>query len=313
MRHPLHRLATGLLVVVAGLGLGCVSVVPYDAVRAATPADDLVVVDGQTVHVVDRGSGEPVVFLHGFGASAWSWRGVTEKLGSDFRTVAVDLSGFGWTERPRDPDRYTREAQIALVLGVADELGLDRFHLVGHSYGGSLAQALAVQHPERLRSLVLVDAAKPDYAQLRRTPLASLLPLDILFLRTFGLRLSTVRRALEGSVFDDSLVTPNLVRGYRDRLAVEGAGRAYWGLTRPRPDRLGPLQPVDLADITAPTLVVWGARDELISVDDARARAERIPDHRFVVFDRVGHLPLEEAPERLATELRAFFRALPTD
>lgn len=234
-------------------------------------------------------------------------------MGDGYRTVAIELSGFGWTERLRDPDRYTREAQIDLVLGVADELGLDRFHLVGHSYGGSIAQTLAVQHPERLRSLVLVDAAKPDYPELRRSPWAAVLPLDILFLRTFALRLGTVRRAFEGSVVDDSLVTPELVRGYRDRLAVEGAGRAYWGLTRPRPERLGPLEPVDLAEIAVPTLVVWGAEDELIPMDDARERAERIPDSRFVVLDAVGHLRPEEAPERLAAEMRSFFAALPTN
>jgi pimeloyl-ACP methyl ester carboxylesterase len=279
-------------------------------VRAAIPADELVEIGDQTVHVVNRGAGEPVVFLHGFGASGWSWRGVTEELGPGFRTVAIDLSGFGWTERPRDPDRYTREAQIALVLGVADALGLDRFHLVGHSYGGSLAQTLGAQHPERLRSLVLVNAARPAYAEDRRTPLASLLPLDVLFLRTFGLRPAAVRRALEASMVDDSLVTPELVRGYRDRLTVEGTGRAYWGLTRPRPDRLGSLAPVDLAEISAPTLVVWGAEDELISVDDARERAAQIPNSRFVVLDGVGHLPPEEAPARLATELQQFLTSL---
>lgn len=299
----------GLVLLTAALVTGCVSLRTLPAARSSLQEGSLLSVAGETVHVVDRGEGEAVVLLHGFGASSWSWRGVTPRLsgeaggGGGYRTVAIDLFGFGLTERTQRLDAYTQEGQIAMVLGVMDELGIERAHLVGHSYGGALAQTLAVRHPERLRSLVLVDAAKPAYPEDRRSKLAALRPLTSLLVRTLGLRPSSVRRGLEGSVADDFLITDELVRGYQQRLAVRGAGRAYQGLTRPRSEAASP---VDISDTTVPTLVVWGEEDTLISVDDARQRSRDIPGARFVALPGIGHLPMEEAPERLAEEIRSF-------
>lgn len=273
------------------------------------PDDEIVTVDGERIHVLDRGEGPAVVLLHGFGASAWSWRDVTPSLAeAGYRTVAVDLFGFGWTERTERLGAYTRQGQIELVLGVMDELGIERAHLVGHSYGGAIAQALAVQYPERLHSLVLVNAARADYPIARRKAVGGIGPLNTLFLRTLGLSMGSVRSALENSVADDSVVTDEMVRAYRDRLAIRGAGRAYTGLTRPGLDNGPP--PVDLADIKEPTLVVWGEEDTLIPVDPARERVQEIPNARFIALPNVGHLPMEEAPARLAQEIKSFLDEL---
>ena len=75
--------------------------------------------------------------------------------------VAIDLSGFGYTQRPAARASYTREAQAQLVLGTLDALGIDRAHIVGHSYGGGITLYLASQHPERFRTMVLVDSSAP--------------------------------------------------------------------------------------------------------------------------------------------------------
>lgn len=299
--HPRHVLAalSATLVSLAG----CVAVTPYPQVRARVPAADLVEVRGRSVHAPQRGAGEPVVLLHGFGASAWSWREVVARLAPSYLTVAVDLNGFGWSERPEAASAYLREGQVDTVIAVMDALGLDSAHVVGHSYGGSIAQTLAVSHPTRVRSLVLVDTARADYPETRRSPLAALRALDTLFVRTFALRPRQVRRALERSIADDSLVTTDLVAGYLARLAVEGAGRAFWGLTRPRRGQPPAVEP---EGISAPTLVVWGEEDSLIPVEGARERARRIPRSRFVTLPAVGHLPMEEAPERLSELILAF-------
>lgn len=311
LRFPPPFLLLPLLIAASLASAGCVALTPYEQARAGVPADRFVEADGQTVYVVDRpaaaavasaGDAEAVVFLHGFGASSYSWREVTDRL-PDYRTVALDLRGFGYTERPPGIEPYTRDGQIELVLGVMDRLGIDRPHVVGHSYGGALAAALAVHHPERVLSLTLVDAAHPDYPQLRRTRLAAVRPLTELFVLVRALRPALIRRALEHSIADDSLVTPALVDAYLDRLKIENAPRAYYGITAPAPE---PERGVDLAEVSVPTLTVWGEEDLLIPVEEGRAASSVIPCHRFVDLPGVGHMPMEESPEALAHHLRTF-------
>ena len=291
---------------------GCVSLTPYEEVRAEVPPENLIQAAGQTVYVEDRaprpgvdgaaGDAETVVFLHGFGASSYSWREVVEGL-PGYRTVALDLRGFGYTERPPGIEPYTRDGQIDLVLAVMDELGIERAHLVGHSYGGALAAALAVLHPDRVRSLTLVDAAHPEYPQRRRTKLAAVKPLTELFVRVRAFEPRMVRRALERSIADDSMVTDELVDAYLERLKVENAPRAYYGITAPAPD---PERSVALEDVELPTLVLWGEEDTLITLGDGRKAADEIPCHRFVAVPGAGHLPMEEKPGELAAALRGF-------
>src|SRR5206468_1124100 len=104
-------------------------------------------------------------------ASTYSWRKVIPALSASHWVIAIDLNGFGYTERPKDPASYTREGQAALILAVMDALGIDRAHVVGHSYGGGLSLFLASTHPERFRTLILVDSSAPTYPDDRRSRL----------------------------------------------------------------------------------------------------------------------------------------------
>jgi pimeloyl-ACP methyl ester carboxylesterase len=292
VRNPLSL--TFLLAPAALLALaGCVSLRSFDAVRRELPADQLVKVGDQLVHVEQAGTGEAVVLLHGFGASAYSWRRVMPGLAAAHRVVAIDLNGFGYTERPKARARYTREAQAKLVLDTLDVLGIARAHFVGHSYGGGLTLYLAQTHPERFRTMVLVDSSAPTYANDRRSRAAAFRPLTGFFVRTVALRRSMVRKGLLHSFYDDRLVTPELVEAYYDRLVIEGATDAFYGLTAPAPAG----EPVVLEKIAVPTLVVWGAHDELIAPEVGRRAAARLPHAEFVLFAGSGHLPMEEEPE----------------
>jgi pimeloyl-ACP methyl ester carboxylesterase len=282
---------------------GCASYRPFADVRREVPPSQFVRVGSQLVHVEQAGQGEPVVLLHGFGASTYSWRKVIPAISAKRRVLAIDLNGFGYTERPKDLASYTREGQAALILGVMDALGIDRAHIVGHSYGGGLSLFLASTHPERFRTLVLVDSSAPTYPDDRRSRLASSRPFANLFLRTVALRPAMVRRSLKASVFDDSLITPELVQAYLDRVRIEGAEDAFYGLTVPR--RVPGLRVV-LDQIRVPTLAVWGAEDHLISLDTGRRSVARIPGSELVVIENCGHLPMEEKPEELLGALLPF-------
>ncbi len=290
------------LTLLALLLSGCVPLRSFDEVRRAAPAGEFVRVGGQFVHVEQAGTGEPVVLLHGFGASAYSWRKVIPALAEGHRVVAIDLNGFGYTQRPRSRESYTREGQAKLVLDTMDALGIARAHIIGHSYGGGITLYLASRHPERFRSMVLVDSSAPTYANDRRSRAAALRPLDTLFVRAVALRPSAVRKALLRSFWDPSKVTPELVQAYFDRVAVEGVGYAFYGLTAPAP----PGPPVVLETIEVPTLAVWGAHDELISPETGRRAAARLPHSEFVLIGDCGHLPMEEQPEALLRAVLPF-------
>jgi pimeloyl-ACP methyl ester carboxylesterase len=276
--------------------LGCASVRPFSEIRSTVPEDRFLKIGDQLVHIEQAGRGEPVILLHGFGASTYSWRNVMPALAAAFHVIAIDLNGFGYTQRPRSFESYTREGQAGLVLRVMDALGFGSAHVVGHSYGGGLSLFIASRYPQRVRSLVLVDSSAPTYADDRRSRAASVKPLLGLYLRSFVLRPNTVRRALLHSFHDDSLVTPELVREYYERLRVEGVVDAYHGLTAPARTAS---EPVELEKIRMPALVVWGAEDLLITAEAGRRAAARMPSSEFVLMEGVGHVPMEEKPEEL--------------
>jgi pimeloyl-ACP methyl ester carboxylesterase len=276
---------------------------PYAEVAAGLPPENLVEVLGRQVHVVDRGAGDPLVLLHGFGASTVIWDAVIPELARSRRVVAIDLNGFGWTERPRDPEAYTLAGQERLVLGVADALELDRFDLAGHSYGGAISIFLASRHPDRVRSLVLVDSAMPAYGTLRRRDRFANRRLAGIYVRTVGLTRRRVRSGLKAAYADDSKVTPALIDAYLERLRIEGVEDAFYGLTAPTG---APPDQVDLATLAMPALLVWGSEDELTPAADGRAAASRMPDATFVELPECGHSPMEECPAAFVAAVEPF-------
>ena len=309
--RPLLRLATplaALAILAAGALGGCVSMQPWSAVRASLPQGDLLDVAGAAVHVEQSGAGEPVVLLHGFGESTYSWRLVAPELATRYRVIAVDLNGFGYTERRRDPAAYTIDGQMRLVLGVLDRLGVGSAHFVGHSYGGGLTLWIAAHHPERVRSMALLDSTLPRYSATRRSRSANLRPLTYVYLRTVAMRPGYIQKSLRAAYGDDALATPELARAYLDRLRIEGVDDAYYGLMAkngvPAPE-------VDLAAIRVPALLVWGRDDELTPLANGERIAAGLPAARLAVIPDCGHSPMEERPRELLAEVLPFFAAQP--
>lgn len=284
--------------------LGCTPLRPYAEIRTQVPGE-LIDVSGVEVHVETAGAGEPVVLVHGFGGSTYSWRYLMPELAKTHRVVAIDLFGFGYTRRPEGLRFYTRESQVQLILEVMDALEIEKAHLVGHSYGGGLSASLAAWNPDRVLSLTLVDSTAPNWAKARRKNFAELAPLTYTFVRGLALQRKMVRKALLRSYFDDSQVTEETVEAYLARLRIEGAARAYRGLTVPlEPGADG--EDVHFTDLQLPVLVVWGEEDSLIDIEHGRVAAEEMPLSRFVSLAEAGHSPMEEQPEALLQAIRPF-------
>jgi pimeloyl-ACP methyl ester carboxylesterase len=276
---------------------------PFSEVRAGLPDEKFAAVDGRELYVEQAGAGEPVLLLHGFCCSSFSWRHVLPGLAERFRVIAPDLPGFGFSERPADPGAYGFPGLEDAVLGLLDRLGVATCHLVGHSFGGALALWLTERHPGRVRSLTLVATALPELTVEKRQGWARFRLLNHLLLRSRLLHPSLVRKALMASWHDAGRVTPELVAAYRERLLVEGLEDAYFGFLAPIDE---PPPAVDLEAIEAPVLIVWGDDDRVIPLERATAHLPRLRRSRLIVLDRCGHLPMEERPEALLRELLPF-------
>lgn len=313
-----------LTLIVFGLLALSVAVLPLilpipelDTVPARQLAGDegaFVTVDGLEVFYEEAGSGgTPLLLLHGFGASTFSWREVLAPLGAERRTVAFDRPAFGLTERPAVPpgatgleNPYTPEAQVALTVGLLDALGLERAVLVGNSSGGTLALQVALAHPERVAGLVLVGAAvyegggAPAWVRpLLHTPQMN--RLGPLIMRQFGEGpgLEFLRR----SYADPECVTEEVIAGYRRPLRADGWDVALWELTKA--SRTPDLAP-RLGEVRVPTLVVSGAADAIVPPEQSQRLAQEIPGAELALLEGCGHLPQEECPEAFVAAVTAW-------
>src|SRR5437016_955867 len=133
--------------------------VVFDEVRTSVPNSQysrFAEIDGVRVHYQEKGAGTPLVLIHGFASSVFSWKDVFEPLSKNFRVIAVDLKGFGFSGKP-DGD-YTRRAQATLVAHLLDYLKIDKAWLCGNSMDGDVSLNLAVQNPKRVNGLIRIDS-----------------------------------------------------------------------------------------------------------------------------------------------------------
>jgi pimeloyl-ACP methyl ester carboxylesterase len=132
-------------------------------------------VRGVRLHVAEAGEGPPLVLLHGWPQHWWCWRRVIPKLASSYRLIVPDLRGWGWSEAP--PGDYAKATFAADVLALLDSEGLDRVRLIGHDWGGYVAFLLALEHPERVERLLVLDVTPPWSQRSAPRPRHAALPL----------------------------------------------------------------------------------------------------------------------------------------
>ena len=250
-------------------------------------------VAGVATNVHVAGDGDPVLLLHGSGpgVSAWAnWRLTIPVLARRFRVIAPDIVGFGFTDRPEQVT-YDLDTWTSHALGVLDTLGIERAHVVGNSFGGSLALSLAIRHPDRVGRLVLMGSVGVPFAI---TP-----GLDAVW----GYEPSV--EAMEGLLHlfahDRSLIGPDLARLRYEASVRPGVQEAYREMfPAPRQRALDALthRVEEIAGITAPTLIVHGRDDQVIPLQNAVDLLALIDDAQLHVFGRCGHwTQLEHAAE----------------
>ncbi|MAU61119.1 alpha/beta hydrolase [Parvibaculum sp.] len=307
---------TATLILLA-LAVIVISVVQFDVPREqlvgkyATGASQFVTLpSGASAHVRDEGNpqGPVLVLIHGSNASLHTWEPWVAELDTTYRIISMDLPGHGLTGRVPGDD-YSREGMATFLDELMSTLKVERFSVAGNSMGGGVAALYTLEHPDRVSSLILVDAAGiPVERDEDDVPLAfrvASMPVVSSVMR-YVLPRSMVEEGLRKVFVDQSKVTEEMVSRYFDLALHEGnreATRIRFSAYAARNEEAFAAR---LGDIEVPTLVMWGDKDGLIPVSAAYEFKKRIPQAELVIFENVGHVPMEEVPEESAASVRAF-------
>lgn len=263
---------------------------------------DMVNVAGTRLHVRDSGpaAAPAVLMLHGFGASLHTWEPLAQGLQAGFRVIRIDLPGSGLSP-PDATGVYSDDRTIDILLALMASRGIHRATLIGHSIGGRIAWTFAARHPEKMQKLVLISPdgfASPGFEYGKQPDVSWLLQA-----MRFVLPKSLLLMSLKPAYANPAVLTGPLADRYHDLMRAPGARQAL--LDRMAQTVLVNPTPL-LQKITAPTLLVWGAKDAMIPVANAADYQAAMPSAQRVVLPGVGHLPQEEAPGPTLAAVLAF-------
>ena len=281
---------------------------------------------GVTLNVQTGGpaDAEAIVFLHGFPESHRTWRAIVSDLASDFRVIAPDQRGFGESDRPDGVESYRTDRILEDLIALADSLGLDRFTLVGHDWGGAVAWLAALRRPDRIARLVIVNAPHPlvfqksliddpaqraasQYMNAFRDPAMeqgiAAMGLETFFAKSFSAHVDLAAiPAEEKEAYLRNWSRPGaltaMLNWYRaSEILVPRVGEAAeapaW--TRSPFPRL-----------SVPTLVVWGLKDKALLPVQLDGLHALIDDLRLVAVADAGHFVPWEQPEPVIAAIRDF-------
>jgi pimeloyl-ACP methyl ester carboxylesterase len=271
--------------------------------KYANEASRHINIQGTSVHYRDEGQGPPLLLLHGTGASLHTWDRWTEILQPYFRIVRLDLPGFGLTGPDANRD-YTISHYVDVVQAFTQALELPRFHLAGNSLGGEIAWNYALEHPQQVDRLILIDAAGHPESSRKDVPLVfrlARLPLINRLLTRITPR-SIHRRSIVDVYGDPNKINDALIDRYFELSLRPGNRQAF--VDRVRVITSSP--ETDPGMITQPTLVMWGAKDRWIPLADGEAFARDIPGAELRVYPNAGHVPMEEIPDKTAAAAHEF-------
>lgn len=264
---------------------------------AQSPVGQEKVIDvlGQRIHYVEAGSGPAVVLLHGLGADATTWLPTLPALALQVHVYALDQLGFGQSDKPMIP--YRIGTLVDFLAGFLDQIGIEKATLVGNSLGGWTAAAFTLAHPERVDKLVLVGAAGLA-PRLWNGPTWDRAWLEQLNPST----LAGYRQLLDRMFYHQQLLTDDVItQQFARKLKINDGYTISRFLESFERDE--DLLDERLKTLKAPTLVLWGAEDELVPLGSGKALATFIPGAQLIILDHCGHLPQNDCPE-------AFNRAL---
>jgi pimeloyl-ACP methyl ester carboxylesterase len=262
--------------------------------RYVSSSSKMIDVDDLKVHYQDTGPHDaPVLLLlHGFGSSLQTWDDWSAKLDKKYRVIRLDLPGFGLTGASPDHD-YSEESDVVFLTHFSNKLGLDKFSVIGHSMGGKMAWSLAASQVEPVQALVLMAPdGFPEAKDIGTKPYEA--PAIMGFIKYFLPRY-LVRKSIEPAFADAHALNDALVNRYYHMLRAPGVRSAILE----RGNQTIYTDPVArLKKIEAPTLLIWGEKDQMIPKSNAQKYSSVLLNSTTVFVPNLGHLLQEEQPEK---------------
>jgi pimeloyl-ACP methyl ester carboxylesterase len=251
------------------------------------------------LHYKIYGAGDPVLCIHGFGASVFSWHNFVDPLSRNYQLILIDLKGFGNSPKPPD-SHYSTKDHVDLICKFIVDHDLKNLTLVGNSFGGALSLWLSMmlleKQPGRLRSLILIDAGAykqyiPFYVKLIGVPIVGAAAVYLIPARCMA------KSVLKLAYYDPEKITPDQIAAYAAPLAAPGGKHALLETGKqiipPNIDELT----AKYKDINVPTLIIWGKQDKIIAPIVGDLLDQVIPNSTLKGIDQCGHVPQEEMPE----------------
>jgi pimeloyl-ACP methyl ester carboxylesterase len=274
---------------------------------------------GVRLHYVEAGEGPLVVLLHGFPEFWFSWRFQIPALAAvGFRVVAPDMRGYNLSDKPKGVESYALETLARDVERLIRTLGEERAVVVGHDWGGIVAWAVAILHPERVERLVILNVPHPErFARGLRTPRQLLKSSYAFFFQLPWLPERVLRAgdfALVRSVFRNDPVRPGTfgrddIDRYVEALSRPGALTAAINYYRALARRATSLARALRRRVRAPVMVIWGQRDLFLVPELARPDPALVPDARVERLPDASHWVQQDRPEKVNALLLEFLDA----
>lgn len=261
-------------------------------------------VGGELIHYVERGQGFPVLLIHGLLAWSYTWRPNLEAIGTVGRAIALDLRGFGLSEKSGSR-RHSLDDQVEVIRAFMDALGLEQAVLCGHSMGGEIALRFALRYPKRVRALVLVSSSA--YLTWSKRPIERValgVPgISHLFARAVVLNRRFALGTLRAAVRAPERIGETEVGAYLLPARTPGATSAL----------IAVLRDIDFGAISArvrevrhQSLLIWGENDPWVPAHLGQRLAGEMPHSRLVMIPECGHVPQEEHPEQFNAAVLMF-------
>lgn len=299
-----------LLLIVCGYGaFNYQADIPVEQLKAkyTNASSKFVNIDGMAVHYRDEGNPNdtiPLVLIHGTSSFLQTWDGWVGTLGTTHRTIRMDLPGFALTG-PNAQQDYSMKYYVGFLRQLLDTLGVKHCYVAGNSLGGSIAWHYALAYPEQVQKLILLDAggytAKGKRSggnlgfRIARMPVLNQV---VRYVTPRGI----VQKSLEQTYGDDSKINDTLIDTYWQMTLRAGNRAALIS----RMTQKWQNQPQQIRNIKVPTLILWGELDQLIPVEHAELFRRDIKGSQVIVYQGIGHVPMEEIPERTAQDVRKF-------
>ncbi|MDA9976672.1 alpha/beta hydrolase [Polaribacter sp.] len=273
--------------------------------KYANEFSKFVEIDGMQVHYRVEGKGIPIVLIHGTGASLHTWDDWTLKLKENYQVIRMDLPAFGLTGPNKSGD-YSIKQYTQFLEEFVVKMKLDSMFLAGNSLGGNIAWNYASKNPEKVQKLILVDASglptnkpQPWIFKMAKTPVLSKL---FLYITPRNIIEDNLKQVYE----DDTKISDALITRFHDMALREGNRKAFVDRAKIDFKISEASKEEQLQNIQTPTLLIWGAKDTWIPLDNGKRMDALLPNSKLVVLQNSGHVPMEENPKESFKVLNDF-------